>query len=103
VASKLARVYLLDPVYRDDVVAVECSGRQLHFPARGREHCGVQIRLALNCYRPPLGAGPGRVASHQVADARMSPPLRTVAMALTSPGPSLPRRTPVPACAHRRD
>ena len=31
-ASKLARVYLLDPVYRDDVVAVECSGRQLHFP-----------------------------------------------------------------------
>jgi hypothetical protein len=108
VATKLVRVSLVDPVYRDEVMttglrwdATGATGSLFPVLDANISICPADVgaaggkesaRLTLaGVYRPPLGrlgAGLDRAILHRVATATIRSLLRSVAEAITKPAPA---------------
>jgi hypothetical protein len=101
-ASRLVRVQLLDPVYRDDVMTIGMRWEAIGatgglFPVLDADiklsgGPGQDTRLALSgCYRPPfgvLGAALNRMLLHTVAELTLRSVLASFAMSIESPVPA---------------
>jgi hypothetical protein len=110
-ASRLVRIELLDPVYRDDAMTVGMRWETIGvtgglFPVLDADislsaERGQAARLALHgCYRPPfgaLGAGLDKMVMHTVAELTMRSLLTSIAAFLE--GPVLAEGRGQPACS----